>query len=45
MVEARRTNLTIVKSKNLVLKNEEMKNFSPENKKMDGRNLQWWRER
>jgi hypothetical protein len=37
--------MTNVNSKNLVLKYEEMKHFSTENKKMDGRNLQWWRER
>ena len=37
--------MTNVNSKNLVLKYEEMKHFSIENKKMDGRNLQWWRER
>ena len=37
--------MTIVNSKNLVLKNEEMKHFSSENKKIDGRNLQWWSER
>ena len=37
--------MTNVNSKNIVLKYEEMKHFSTENKKMDGRNLQWWRER
>ena len=37
--------MTNVNSKNIVLKYEEMKHFSTENKKLDGRNLQWWGER